>query len=92
MTTAMKDERLALRVTAAQKAIIERASNVMGRTLTDFSVSALVERAEDVLADQRVFHIPSDRWAEIEALMDAPVVPNPGLVDLFSKPSVFVAR
>ena len=92
MTIATKDERLALRVTAAQKAIIERASSVMGRTVTDFSVSALVERAEDVLADQRVFHVPADRWAEIEALMDAPVVPNPGLVDLFSKPSVFVTK
>lgn len=92
MTITTKDERLALRVTAAQKAIIERASSVMGRTLTDFSVSTLVEKAEDVLADQRVFQIPADKWAEIETLMDAPVAPSPGLVDLFSKPSVLVAR
>jgi len=47
---------------------------------------------DECLVDYQVFHIPSDRWAEIEALIDTPVVPNSGLVDLFSKPSVFVER
>ena len=92
MGTATKDERLALRMTATQKATIERAFDALGRTVTDFSVSALIERAEEILADQRVFFVPVDRWAEIEALMNEPVTPSPGLVDLFSKPSVFVER
>lgn len=87
-----KDERLALRVTAGQKATIEAASALLGRSVTDFAVTTAVERANEVLADQRVFHVPEDRWVELERLMDAPVEPHRGLVDLFAKPSVFTPR
>ena len=87
-----KDERLALRLTGNQKATITAAADSLGRSVTDFTVQTTLERAVEVLADQRVFHVPPDRLGEFERLMDAPVEPNPGLADLFATPSVFVAR
>ena len=54
----------------------------------DGEVRAAVERAHDVLADQRVFSIPEDRWDEVMSMAEPAREPNPGLVDLFSRPNV----
>ena len=85
----MKDERAAVRMSARQRHTIDSAANISGQSLTDFMVQASMERALDVLADQRVFHVPADRWDELMDMAVAPVEPNPGLVDLFSRPPVF---
>ncbi|MCL2090774.1 MAG: DUF1778 domain-containing protein [Micrococcales bacterium] len=87
-----KSERIALRVTTRQKQTIEAAAAALGRSVTDFAVQVAVARADEVLADQRTFSVPAERWAELEALMDAPVEPNPGLADLFAAPSVFTKQ
>jgi uncharacterized protein (DUF1778 family) len=92
MTAATKSERIHLRLTDDQKATITAAAEVLGRSVSDFAIQTTVERAHEVLADQRIFHVPADRWAEFSALMDAPVEPNRGLADLYSKPSVFKTR
>lgn len=91
-TKATKGERIALRVTPHQKETIEAAAALLGRSVTDFAVQVAVERADEVLADRRTFHVPDGRWAEFERLLDAPVRPGTGLADLFSKPSVFTSR
>jgi len=87
-----KDERLGLRLTSEQKATIAAAADHLGRSVTDFTVQTTLERANEVLADNRVFHVPADRIDEFERLLVAPVEPNRGLATLFSTPSVFVAR
>ncbi len=91
-TPTVKGERIALRVTSDQKATITAAAEALGRSVTDFAVQTAVERANEVLADQRIFHVPVEKREEFDALLNAPVRPNQGLADLFSKPSVFVAR
>ncbi|MCL2463781.1 MAG: DUF1778 domain-containing protein [Micrococcales bacterium] len=89
---ATKDERIALRVTGEQKATIAAAADMLGRSVTDFAVATTLERANEVLADQRVFHVSADRLAQFERLLTAPVTPNRGLADLFATPSIFAAR
>lgn len=89
MNAAAKDERAAVRMSARQRQTIDAAANVSGQSLTDFMVQASMERALDVLADQRVFHVSAERWDELMDMTVAPAEPNPGLVDLFSRPSVF---
>ncbi|WP_448059815.1 type II toxin-antitoxin system TacA family antitoxin [Cellulomonas hominis] len=91
-TRTAKGTRIALRVTGHQKETIEAAAAALGRSVTDFAVQVAVEKADEVLADRRTFHVPDHQWAEFERLLDAPVRPNGGLVDLFAKPSVFTAR
>lgn len=56
-----KDSRLAMRLTSDQDAVIRRAAEVEGRTITEFSIVATVARAQDVLADQRVFALAPPR-------------------------------
>jgi uncharacterized protein (DUF1778 family) len=92
MPVTVKDERIALRVTSGQKAVISAAADVLGHSVTGFAVRTALERANEVLADQRVFHVPAERLAEFERLLDEPVAPNPGLQDLFAKPSAFLPR
>ncbi|ACQ82150.1 Protein of unknown function DUF1778 [Beutenbergia cavernae DSM 12333] len=91
-TKTPKAERIALRVTHRQKETIAAAAELLGRSVTDFAVQVAVEKADEVIAAQRTFQVPADKWAEFERLMKDPIEPNPGLVDLFSEPSVFTAR
>lgn len=87
--TAMKVQRLAVRVTARQKQTIERAAAVLGRNVTEFSVQALTERAEEVLTDQRLFAVSQEAWDEFMARLDEPARPLAELVALLQRPSVF---
>ncbi|GAB3579040.1 hypothetical protein GCM10027406_16310 [Leifsonia lichenia] len=87
--TIIKQERLAVRVTAQQKQTIERAAEVMGRNVTEFSVDALTERAEEVLADRSAFGVSPQAWAEFSARLDEPARPVAELVELLKRPSVF---
>ncbi len=85
----MKEERLAVRVTARQKRDIERAAALLGRNVTEFSVQTLTERAEEILGDQHVFDVSADVWNDFQAQLDAPVRPAAELVDLLRRHSVF---
>jgi len=80
-----------LRLATQHKETISAAARVRGVSFTDFMVQTALDEANAVLADQRVFHVSDSRWDELDALMQAPVEPNPGLVRLFSHPSVFEA-
>ena len=89
MSITTKDERLAVRVTARQKQTIERAAAVLGRNVTEFSIQALTERAEEVLTDRHSFGVSQKAWDEFTACLDAPARPVVELVALLRRPSVF---
>lgn len=84
-----KDERLALRLTARQKQTIEEAAGVLGRNVTQFSVEALTERAEEVLSDRPVFDVSYEKWDAFRVQFDQPVEPPSALIDLLRRPSIF---
>ncbi|MGZ4444764.1 MAG: type II toxin-antitoxin system TacA family antitoxin [Nocardioidaceae bacterium] len=86
---ASKDDRLAVRMTARQKQDIERAAVVLGRTVTDFSVQTLTERAEEVLADRRLFDLSQEEWDEFLRQLEQPARPVAELVALLRRRSVF---
>jgi uncharacterized protein (DUF1778 family) len=86
---AVKSGRLAVRVTPRQKDTIERAAALLGRNVTDFSVQALTERAEEVLTDRRLFSVPESTWDAFVAQLDAPVQSVPEVVALLRRPTVF---
>lgn len=87
---ATKDARLNLRLRAADDELIRHAAEQTGQTVTEFLTSSAVERAHDVLADQRTFVLDPDTWDEFVALLDRPVRPDPRLVELFARPSRIV--
>ncbi|MCA2247534.1 DUF1778 domain-containing protein [Mycobacterium intracellulare] len=88
---ANKTERFAVRLTADQDALIRRAAEVEGTDLTNFTVTATLARAHDVLADRRLFVLDDDAWNQFLAVLDRPVSRKPRLAQLFAEPSVFDA-
>ncbi len=89
MSTAVKQDRLAVRVTSQQKQTIERAAAVLGRNVTEFSVETLTSRAEEVLAGQGAFDVSPEKWAEFIAVLDERPQAVPELVELLRRPSSF---
>ncbi|WP_417554949.1 DUF1778 domain-containing protein [Microbacterium sp.] len=79
-----------LRVTAEQKRAIEEAAAIEGRSVTDFSASTLVERAQDVILRERQLRIDAQQFDAFAALLDRPARTAEGLRDLMARKSVFV--
>jgi len=88
-TQVIKDERLALRLTRPQRRLIERAARVRGTSLTDFSVTAVVDRAEQVLSEQTDLVLDEAGWRTFCAALERPAETLTGLQDLMARPSVF---
>ncbi len=80
-----KQARLAVRLTPEQDALIRDAAAVSGQSLTDFVTAAAVTRAEDALADRRVFRLDDDAWAEFTAILDRPAQRLPELAALLQE-------
>ena len=84
-TTRRKQARLAMRLTPDQDALIRDAAAVTGQSLTDFITLAAVTRAEDTLADRRVFRLDNAAWAEFTAILDRPAQRIPELAKLLNE-------
>jgi len=84
-TTRRKQARLAVRLTPDQDALIRDAAASSGQSLTDFVTAAAVTRAEDTLADRRVFRLDDAAWAEFSAILDRPARRIPDLAKLLSE-------
>jgi uncharacterized protein (DUF1778 family) len=87
-----KSARLAARLTPEQDALIRHAAEVEGTDLTNFTITATLARARDVLADRRLFVLKDVAWTQFNALLDRPVMHKPGLAKLFSEPEFFDAE
>ncbi|MEV6818089.1 DUF1778 domain-containing protein [Nocardiopsis dassonvillei] len=88
MTTAMKAERIHLRVDDQQKALLEAASSASGDTVSSFVLSAATAAAANVLADRRVFTLDDQEWAAFDAALERPARDVPGLRELLAEPGV----
>jgi uncharacterized protein (DUF1778 family) len=87
--TAAKTSRIAVRLSPEQDALIRHAADVEGTSITEFTVAAVVSRARDVLADQRMFALDDAGWTEFLAVLDRPVVHKPRLERLFATETIF---
>ncbi|ETW24147.1 hypothetical protein MGAST_10225 [Mycobacterium gastri 'Wayne'] len=87
-----KTERFAVRLTPEQDALIRRAAEVEGTDLTNFTVTATLAHARDVLADRRLFLLDDAAWSEFLAVLDRPVSHKPHLEELFAERAIFAAE
>lgn len=90
MTASLKNARIELRVTAAQKQAIETAAALEGRTVTDFSTDVLTERAEEVIQRDRQVRVEAEHFDAFLTVMDRPARTIEGLRDLLTRKPVFV--
>lgn len=89
MKPSLKDRRLAMRVTSTQEEAIKTAAATLGQSVSDFSVQAVLARANELLADQRIFELDASAWKEFTARLDAPPTPISELHELARKASPF---
>lgn len=89
-SASLKNARLEFRVTAEQKEAIEEAAAIEGRSVTDFSSSALVERAQEVIQRERRLRVDAVQFDAFLEVMDRPARSVDGLRELMNRGSVFV--
>lgn len=89
---AVKDSRIAVRLSSDQDALIRHAAEVEGTNITEFTVAATMTHAKEVLADRRVFAIDDAAWGDFLAALDRPVSHKPRLEQLFAEPSAFTEQ
>ena len=88
----LKDQRLNIRVSQAEKAVVEEAASLTHMGVSQFMLQAALQSAEEVLADQSRFVLPADRWHDFVALLERPARVVPALAEAASKPTPFRRR
>ena len=76
-----------VRISAEQKAIIDSAAQLLGKSRTAFILDLAVRHAEDVLAEKAHFQLSTEQWDAFTTMLDAPVHPNIALVRLLNTPA-----
>lgn len=80
-----KNQRINLRATARQEAILRQAAESVNASLTDFILGNAVAHAERVLADRRWFLATEEQFAEFELLVDQPLPSTKKLTQLLTE-------
>lgn len=75
----MRDAAINLRALPEQRDLIDKASQILGKSRSDFMLEAACERAQSVLLDQVHFSLDANAFQRFVALLDEPAQPNPGL-------------
>jgi len=88
--TRRRSERLEVRTTPEERAIIDRAVAATGTEMTEFVVSNLTMAARRVLADRSEFVLDDDERAAWEAANRRKARDLAGLRALMERPSPFV--
>lgn len=84
-----RTEKLDLRLTAEAKHTLTAAAQAQRRSLSEFVLESALGRAEEALADRRVFQLPPEKWKAFITALDAPPRDLPRLRKLLNEPSVF---
>lgn len=84
-----RTERLNLRLTPQAKQRLFAAAEAEQRTVSDFVLQSALARADEALADRRMFSLSAQQWREFQASLDAPVRDLPQLRKLLREPSIF---
>lgn len=75
----LRDDVINLRASQMQKALIDHAARVLGKTRSEFMLDSASKEAESVLLDQRYFAVSAEEFKQFTAALDKPPVDNPRL-------------
>ncbi|MHB8342342.1 MAG: type II toxin-antitoxin system TacA family antitoxin [Mycobacteriales bacterium] len=85
---ATKTERLNLRLTRVQDAVLRRAAESRGEPVSEYVLRHAVEAAETDLADRRVFALGDEAWDRLQETLDRQPRSAPKLRLLLAQPSI----
>lgn len=77
MSIANKTDRIDLRVSPAQKAMIASAAMASQKGVSEFIIDSVVRQAEETLLDQRLFILSDEDFEALENELVQPPVENP---------------
>jgi uncharacterized protein (DUF1778 family) len=89
MPTPARTEKLDLRLTPQAKQRLFAAAEAEQRTVSEFVLRSALERAEETLADRRVFSLPPAQWKKFLAALDAEPRALPRMARLLREPGLF---
>jgi uncharacterized protein (DUF1778 family) len=89
VTAQRRSEKLDVRVSPSAKAKLQAAAAAVHRSMSDFVMESALARAEETLAQRRVFGVDAEKWAQFQAVLDAPARPLPRLQALLHEPGFF---
>lgn len=84
-----RTEKLDVRVSPSAKAKLQAAASAAHRSMSDFVMESALSRAEETLADRRVFGLGAEKWTAFQKALDAPPRPLPRLQRLLDEPAFF---
>jgi len=87
--SAVRSGRLGLRTTPAQAALIQRAAEVTRKSVTEFVLSSVCEKAEQTLLDQRFFMVDEQTWLAFQDALERPAKAKKGLQSLIAEPPIW---
>lgn len=79
-------EMVCLRIPPEQKSVIDWAASVCGRSRTAFIVESAMKSAQHILTEKTHFLLSPQKWAEFQAMLDAPVCENAALQKTMTTP------
>jgi uncharacterized protein (DUF1778 family) len=88
----MRTAAINIRARQDERSLIDYASQLVGKTRSDFMLEAACDKAKQAMLDQVFFNLDSNQFQQFTQMLDAPVVGNLGLARLMSVPSPWEAR
>jgi uncharacterized protein (DUF1778 family) len=83
--TPIREANIHIRARTADRDLIDRAAALANKTRSEFVLDSARREAEEVLREQRVFHLDADAWKDFMEALDNPPKDNPGLDRLFAR-------
>ena len=87
--TERRTEKLDVRVSPSAKAKLQAAASVSHRSVSDFVMESALSRAEETLAERRIFGLDAEKWAAFQIALNAPPRFLPRLETLLDEPGFF---
>ena len=88
-SSAVRSGRLGLRTTPLQADLIRRAAEATRRSVTEFVLSSVCEKAEQTLLDQRLFMVDEQTWLAFQDALERPAQAKKGLQSLIAEPAIW---
>ena len=83
--TAMRQERISLRLSSQSKSKLERAAAYEDKTLTDFVVDVALQKADAIVREREMIALTAGEWLRFQRLLLKPPAPNKRLRKAFAE-------
>jgi uncharacterized protein (DUF1778 family) len=90
--TALRQERISIRLSPQSKRKLERAAAYADKTLTDFVVDVALQKADAVVREHEVITLNAEEWERFQDLLLNPPEPNEKLQRALEEHSRIVRR